>query len=166
MNFFNRHKDFDFVAIGDVTTDAFIRLKEAEAERDQDGKKIRLSLSFGDKVPYEFVEEVRAVGNAANAAVSAARLGLDSAFLTNLGDDHNGHECIATLRKNGVATDFVKVEKNKETNYHYVLWFEDERTILVKHQEYDYKLEDIGIPKWIYLSSIGENSLEYHRQIA
>src|SRR3989344_2419965 len=165
MNFFNRNKDFDFVAIGDMTTDAFIRLKDAKATCDESGKKSELILRFGDKVPYEFMEEVRAVGNSANAAVCAARLGLNSAMVTNVGDDHNGHECIATLNKNGVATDFVSVQKDKETNYHYVLWFEDDRTILVKHHDYDYKLLDIGNPKWIYLSSIGENSLDYHKQI-
>ncbi len=165
MSFFSQ-KDFDFVAIGDITTDAFIRLRDAKTVCDASGKKCELSLRFGDKVPYEFVEEVRAVGNAANAAVCAKRLGLNSALVTNVGDDHNGHECVATLHQNGVATDFVSVEKDKETNYHYVLWFEDDRTILVKHHEYDYKLPDIGSPKWIYLSSIGESSAEYHKQIA
>lgn len=165
MNIF-KENNFDFLAIGDITSDAFIRLKDAKANCDPLGKKCELILRFGDKVPYEFVEEVRAVGNAANAAVSATRLGLKSALVTNVGDDHNGHECIATLRKNGVATDFVSVEKDKETNYHYVLWFEEERTILIKHQEYQYKLGDIGTPKWIYLSSVGENSLDYHKQIA
>jgi ribokinase len=164
MNFF-KDDNFDFIAIGDVTSDAFIRLKDAKANCDQDGKKCELVLRFGDKVEYEFMEEVRAVGNAANAAVSAKRLGLKSAFVTNVGDDHNGHECKATLEKNGVATNFVSVQKNKETNYHYVLWFEDERTILVKHHEYEYKLPDIGNPRWIYLSSLGENTLEYHKQI-
>jgi sugar/nucleoside kinase (ribokinase family) len=156
---------FDFISIGDITTDAFIRLKDAKANRDPSGKKSELILRFGDKVPYEFMEEVRAVGNSANAAVCAARLGLGSAMVTNVGDDHNGHECVATLKKNGVATNFVSIQKDKETNYHYVLWFEDDRTILVKHHEYDYKLPDIGNPKWIYLSSIGENSLDYHKQI-
>lgn len=165
MNFF-KDNNFDFVAVGDITSDAFIRLKDAKANCDPTGKKCELVLRFGDKVPYEFVEEVRAVGNAANAAVSAKRLGLKSALVTNVGDDHNGEECIATLRKNGVATDFVSVEKDKETNYHYVLWFEEERTILVKHQEYEYKFADIDPPKWIYLSSIGESSLDYHMQIA
>lgn len=165
MNLFNRHKDFDFVAIGDITTDAFIRLRDAKANRDPEGKKSELILRFGDKVPYEFMEEVRAVGNSANAAVAAARLGLDSALVVNLGDDHNGHECIATLHKNGVATDFVKVHKDKETNYHYVLWFEEERTILIKHHEYEYNLPDIGKPKWLYLSSLGEGTLEYHQQL-
>jgi sugar/nucleoside kinase (ribokinase family) len=166
MNFFSENKNFDFISIGDITTDAFIRLKDAKTICDPSGKKCELSLRFGDKVPYEFMEEIRAVGNSANAAVCAARLGLSSAMVTNVGDDHNGHECIATLNKNKVATDFVSVGKDKETNYHYVLWFEEDRTILVKHHEYDYKLPDIGNPKWIYLSSIGENSLDYHKQIA
>jgi len=154
------------LASGDITTDAFIRIKDAKVNQDQSGKKSELILRFGDKVPYEFMEEVRAVGNSANAAVCATRLGLNAALITNVGDDHNGHECIATLQKNKVATDFVSIEKDKETNYHYVLWFEDDRTILVKHHEYDYKLPDIGKPRWIYLSSIGENSLDYHNEIA
>jgi len=161
----NENKNFDFVAIGDITTDAFIRLKDAKTICDQNGKKCELSLRFGDKVPYEFMEEVRSVGNSPNAAVCATRLGLNAALVTNVGDDHNGHECVATLNKNGVATDFVKVHKDKETNYHYVLWFEDDRTILVKHHEYEYKLPDIGKPKWVYLSSLGENSIEYHNEI-
>jgi len=165
MDFFNLDKNFDFVSIGDITTDAFIRLKDAKAIRDENGKKSELVLRFGDKVPYEFVEEVRAVGNSANAAVCATRLGLNSALVTNVGDDHNGHECIATLQKNKVATNFVTVEKDKETNYHYVLWFEEDRTILVKHHEYEYVLPDIAKPKWVYLSSIGENSLNYHNEI-
>jgi ribokinase len=165
MDFLNK-KDFDFISIGDITTDAFIKLKDARVSTSPDGKKSELILRFGDKVAYESVEEVRAVGNSANAAVCAARLGLNSAMVTNLGDDHNGHECVATLKKQGVATDFVTIQKDKETNYHYVLWFEEDRTILIKHHEYDYKFPDIGKPKWIYLSSAGENTLEYHKQIA
>lgn len=164
MNFF-KDDDYDFIAIGDITSDAFIRLKDAKANCDPDGKKCELILRFGDKVAYESVEEIRAVGNSANAAVAAHRLGLNSALVTNVGNDHNGHECIATLRKNGVNTDFVSVEKDKETNYHYVLWFEEERTILVKHEEYSYKFPEIGKPKWIYLTSLGESTLDYHKQI-
>lgn len=160
-----KHNDFDFIAIGDIVTDAFIRLKDAKVADGPDGRKSELILRFGDKVPYEFVEEVKAVGNSANAAVCAARLGLKTAFVTDVGDDHQGHECIATLKKNGVHTDFVSVHKDKLTNYHYVLWFEDDRTILIKHEAYDYKLPDIGKPRWIYLSSVGEHSADYHNQI-
>lgn len=165
MSFLHSQKDFDFVAIGDITTDAFIKIKDAKVNCDASGNKCELALRFGDKVPYESVEEIRAVGNSANAAVAASRLGLRSALVTNVGDDHKGEECIATLKKNGVASDFVSVNKDRETNYHYVLWFEEDRTILIKHQEYEYKLPDIGLPKWIYLSSTAENAFEYHMEI-
>src|SRR3989338_5063557 len=71
MNLFHHNKDFDFVAVGDITTDAFIRVKEAEVIHDDLRDKDKLVLAFGDKIPYEFVEVVKAVGNSANAAVAA-----------------------------------------------------------------------------------------------
>lgn len=159
-------KEYEFIAIGDIVTDAFIRLKEASVNCDINREKCQLCVTFGDKVPYDFVEVVRAVGNSANAAVSASRLGLSSALVANVGNDQNGKECLATLIGNGVSADFVKTHDDKETNYHYVLWYEDERTILVKHQEYEYHLGDIGSPKWLYLSSLAQNSLSYHQEIA
>jgi ribokinase len=158
-------KNYDFVAIGDTVTDAFIRLKDASVHCDINKENCTISLRFGDKVPYEFVEVVRAVGNAANAAVSASRLGLSTALVSNLGDDQNGGECLETLEKNGVGLDFVKTNRNKETNYHYVLWYEDDRTILVKHQEYDYTLSDFGNPKWVYFSSVAPTATKYHADV-
>jgi len=156
----------DFIAIGDIVTDAFIKLKTAETTGEPDTKEYKLCMQFGDKIPYESVEVIRAVGNSANAAVSASRLGINSALITNIGDDLNGQECLESLIKDGVETKFIQVHKGQETNYHYVLWFKDDRTILVKHQEYDRIFPDIGEPKWLYLSSLGENTLEYHHQIS
>ncbi|TSC60649.1 MAG: putative Ribokinase, partial [Parcubacteria group bacterium Gr01-1014_107] len=92
----------DFLAIGDITTDAFIRIKDAAVNCDINREHCKLCFSFGEKVPYEFVEVVRAVGNSPNAAVSARRLGLSSALVTNLGDDQNGRECLDTLKKEEV----------------------------------------------------------------
>lgn len=157
-------KDFDFVGIGDITTDAFIRLKNATTP-EIDGEK-KLCFNFADKIPYEFVKIIPAVGNSANACVSASRLGLKSAFVGNIGDDDNGKECLDAMNKNGVDTRFVETHKGEKTNYHYVLWFNADRTILVKHTKFPYKLPDIKKPKWIYLSSLAENSLPYHREIA
>lgn len=159
------NQQFDFVAIGDITTDAFIKIKDASVHCDINHEKCQLCVRFGDKVPYESVTEVKAVGNSPNASVSAHRLGLNSALITNLGDDRNGEECLETLKKEGVNADYVTVHKGVETNYHYVLWYEEERTILVKHHEYNYKFPDLPAPKWIYLSSLGENSLPYHAEI-
>lgn len=160
---FNRQ--IDFLALGDITTDAFIRLKDAEVNCDTNHEHCKLCLRFGEKVPYEFVEVVRAVGNSANASVSASRLGLSSGLVTDMGNDQNGAECLDTLKKEKVSTRFVTRHKGIETNYHYILWYGAERTILVKHQQYPYKLQNIGSPKWLYISSLGENTLDYHNDI-
>ncbi len=159
-------KQLDLLAIGDITTDAFIRLKEASVSCDINKENCTLSMRFADKIPYESVEVVRAVGNSPNAAVSASRLGLQSGLVTDIGDDENGRECMEALKKEEVDTSYVSVHQSAKTNYHYVLWFEDERTILVKHETYPYQLPAIApAPKWIYLSSLGESSEAYHGEI-
>lgn len=158
--------NFDFVAIGDTTIDAFIRIEEATVNCDINKENCQICLDYGNKIPYESVAIVPAVGNSANAAVAAARLGLKSAFVGNVGADQNGKDCVNALKKDGVNTKFITVHKGKKTNYHYVLWYKDERTILIKHEEFDYSLPNIGSPKWIYLSSLGENSLPFHSEIA
>lgn len=154
------------LSIGDVVIDAFIKLEEAEVHCDVDKKNCKLSVNFGDKIPYKSVEICNAVGNSPNASVCASRLGLSSALLSYVGGDQNGKDCIAELEKNNVDTEYVRVSPENKTNYHYVLWYDVDRTILVKHEHFDYSLGDISVPKWIYLSSLGENSLDFHLEIA
>ena len=160
-------KNIDFLAIGDITTDAFIRLKEASVHCKVDTDACELCMKFGDKVPFEYVKIVKAVGNSANAAVSVSRIGVNSGFLTNLGGDQNGKDCLAQLIKEKVDTRYSVTHKNLPTNYHFVLWYESDRTILINHTEYPYSLPKIKRnPKWIYLSSLASNSKEYHHEIA
>ena len=157
--------NYDFLAIGDTVTDAFIRLKDASVHCDINREKCEICMRFADKVPYEEVYIVPAVGNSANASVAASRLGLKSALVSNVGDDYFGKECLDALKAEKVAEEYVTAHKGAKTNYHYVLWYEDDRTILIKHEEYDYQLPDVGNPKWLYLSSLGENSLPFHAVI-
>lgn len=158
-------KKFDFVAIGDVVIDAFIRLKEAELHCNIDHSNCQICLPFATKIPYDSVTVVPAVGNSPNAACAAARLGLDTALVTNLGADQNGEAVLAALARNHIDSRFVTRHADKKTNYHYVLWYEDDRTILIKHEEYDYYWPEIGEPAWVYLSSLGERSVAYHQAI-
>ena len=63
----------------------------------------------------------------------------------------------------------MRVNPGKKSNYHYVLWYKDERTILIKHEEYNYDwphLRPAEIPKWLYFSSISEHAIEYHDEVA
>jgi ribokinase len=155
----------DFLAIGDIVIDAFIRLKDAHVHCKIDTDACELCLRFGDKVPYESVTIVPAVGNSPNAVVSATRLGLHSAIVTNIGDDKHGKDCLDSLKNDKVITNYVTIEENKITNYHYVLWYDVDRTILIKHTDFDYKLPKLPEISWIYLSSLAEHSLPYHEKI-
>lgn len=158
-------KKIDFLAIGDIVTDDFIELKQAHI--DKNGEVENICMSFGDKIPYRESVVVRAVGNSPNASVSAHRLGLNSALLTDVGNDERGQACIDTLTEEGIPTDLVRTHDGVPSNYHYVLRFKAERTILVKHHEYPYVFPELEeAPQWIYLSSLGENSIPYHDLIA
>jgi len=157
---------FDFFSIGDIVTEPFIKLKEAETHCDKGAGTCTLCMRFGDKIPYESSTLVPAVGNASNAAVAAARLGLNTALHAYVGDDRYGEECLEVLKNEEVSTDFMTAERGKQTNYHYVLWYGNERTILVKHEEFSYAVPRLDHePKWIYLSSLAANSLPYHQEL-
>ena len=160
---------YDFIALGDITIDAFIELSEKDARVvcDIEGKPCQLMMNFGEKLPYKDVTVVNAVGNAPNAAVSAQRLGLKTALVTNIGHDRYGKDCLDTLRAEGVSTDYVQMHEGKKTNYHYVLRYGAERTILIKHEHYPYRLPAFEIPpRYLYFSSVGEDTLPFHHEIA
>ncbi len=157
--------EYDLIAIGDIVTDNFIRLENPSAHLDIDKGEREICMRFADKIPYKEVHIIPAVGNSPNAAVAASRLGLKVALVTSIGSDHFGKECVRTLEKEGVSTEFVFTEDGMKTNYHYVLWYEDDRTILIKHEKFSHTLGNINTPKWVYLSSLGENTLPFHKVI-
>ena len=97
-------KDIDFLAIGDIVIDAFIKLKDAHIHCKLDNVASELCVPFGDKIPYESLTVVPAVGNGPNASVSASRLGLNSALVTHIGDDQHGEDCLNTLKRDNVIT--------------------------------------------------------------
>jgi ribokinase len=159
----------DVLSVGDVVIDDFIKLLDDEAKVDKTADGPRLSMVYGTKVPFDHSEVVPAVGNASNASVAFAKLGLKSGLVANIGNDERGRTIIDALQKAGVDDRFVHINPGMKSNYHYVLWYKDERTILIKHEEYDYQwphFRIIDIPQWIYFSSISEHALEYHDQMA
>ena len=162
-------KNIDVISVGDIVTDAFVRLFDDKAVTYENENGKWLAMQYGTKIPFQEAYIVEAVGNSANAAVSCARLGLKSGLVANVGGDQHGRDMIAALEKNKVVADFVRVNSTKKSNYHYVLWYKEERTILIKHEEYDYHWPHFRpdeIPKWIYVSSISKNAINFHDQIS
>ncbi|PIZ61459.1 hypothetical protein COY17_04400 [Candidatus Saccharibacteria bacterium CG_4_10_14_0_2_um_filter_52_9] len=162
-------KQPDIIAIGDIVTDAFIKLIDDEAVTYQNDEGKWLAMKFATKLPFDHSEILEAVGNAANGAVACSRLGLQTGFITNVGDDSHGRDMISSLHKDDIDTSLVRINAHKKSNYHYVLWYKEERTILIKHEEYDYRwphLRPDEIPRWVYFSSISEHAPGYHDEVA
>lgn len=159
--------NIDFLAIGDIVTDTFIELQDATVNCDINKDNCQICMRFGDKIPYRDAITIDAVGNSPNATVAAHRLGLRSAILTEIGDDQTGTDCMTALHAEGVSTEYVRVHTGKKTNHHYVLSYDAERTILIKHTEFPYVLPQFPHnPTWVYLSSLGNTSLPYQKEIA
>lgn len=158
---------YDIISFGDITIDAFIRLKDAHLVCKINDEDCEICMAFGTKIPFESVTEVLSVGNAPNAAVSCAKIGLSSALVAHVGNDDNGKRCIEAFKERGVATEYIESHDGIKTNYHYILQFGAERTILIKHEAYPYKLPAFAeAPKWFYISSLPENTLDYQLDIA
>ena len=165
----NEDKKLDVLSVGDVVTDAFIDLIDKYEYVEQTDKGPILNIPLGTKIPYDHAQVIAGVGNAPNASVAFSRLGLKSGLISNVGGDDWGREIIRALKTNKVDTRFVHENPGKVSNYHYVLWYKEERTILIKHEAYDYqwpKFRPNDIPRWIYFSSISDNAIEYHDEMA
>ncbi|HRZ30166.1 MAG TPA: carbohydrate kinase family protein [Candidatus Paceibacterota bacterium] len=163
----------DLISIGDNATDAFIKLSEAELNCDINRPECKICLRFASKIPYESVTEVPAGGNSSNVVLGATKLGLNTAYISNLGKDIHGNNTLAKLSAAGVDTKFVSQQLGARTNYNYVLWYQDDRTILVHHQKYNYEWpfdktqgKPEEIPTWVYLSSVGDENLSYHQDLS
>jgi len=153
--------------IGDIFTDAFIKLDEdyARIDTDEDGTK-RLSLPFGDKPPYERADIVRSVGPSPNSAISCVRLGINASLMSWLGDDEPGRESLHHLRMEGVDSTQMFTEQGKKSSYWYVLRYGNDRTMLVNSEKYSYVWKaPQKKPDWVYLSYIGENSWQLHEDL-
>lgn len=158
-------KKFDIISIGDTVFDVFLELEDAKIQCDQNQENCLICISWADKVAVKKVTKVPAVGNSANVAVGCSRLGLKSAFYTILGNDSIGKESFERLKLEGVYKDYIKFDKKGATNYHTVLNFKGERTILIFHEHRDYNLPVLAKSDWIYLSSLGPDHQKLHQQV-
>jgi ribokinase len=155
------------LAIGDIFSDAFIELSpdSARVDEQEDGTK-RISIPWGSREPYEKVEIIKAVGPSPNAAVSISRLGVRTGLMAFLGDDQAGDEALENLKKEGIDTGTMSVQKGIATNYYYVLRMGAERTLLIRNEDYDYKWQTPSYtPDWIYLAETSPRSWDLHMDL-
>lgn len=154
---------YDIVSIGDCTIDAFIEIHEASVHCSVDHTECQLCFSYADKIPYESLTLLPA-GNSTNNAVGSARLGMKNAFITAVGGDEQGKIIAQEIKKEGVDTQFIHIDSKAQTNFHFVLSFQAERTILLKHNRFEYKLPGKLDTQWVYFSSMAPGTEAFHKK--
>ena len=156
--------------LGDVVTDTAIELiRDANTITYTDTAGAWLAMRSGAKLPFAGFQDFDACGNAANAAVAGARLGLRATLAADIGKDDTGQRIVARLQEHGVDTHLVRVHPDQHSNHHFLLRHGAERTILVKHHEFAYRWSapaGSAVPEWVYFSSLSEHAGGYQDEIA
>lgn len=160
------NKVFDVIAIGDTTQDVFLQMSDASLQCDMDGKNCRLCFDYAEKIAVDAKTDVPAVGNAANHAIGAARLGCQASIYTVVGDDTQGHISKDVFTENNVDTQYLSFDSKHGTNFSTVINFKSERTIFVYHERRDYQLPPLAATGWIYLTSAsGDGAVALNEQV-
>jgi sugar/nucleoside kinase (ribokinase family) len=151
----------DILMIGDSTIDEFLKIDEAEVTCSKDKVNCKICLPFGSKISVsEYSTSI--AGNSINTGVGLAKLGLKVFLDSEIGNDSFGNNIIEELYKRNVDTTYVRLNANKITNVHQIIFFQDERTILTYHEKYQYELKNWKEkPKMIHYSSQAGNFENY-----
>lgn len=149
---------FNLIAIGDPIIDTHVQIDEdcAECRISEPTKKMQLCFEYGSKVPV--IDSFQSLGgNAPNVAVGAVKLGLRTALISTVGADMNGKMAVAELKKNGVDTSFVTVDKAGKTRYSIVLNYRQDRTILSYSDKKNYDWPSAAPEtEWVYYTGMSE----------
>lgn len=145
---------FDLISIGDSVIDTFLKLHDAEVKCTLNKEECKICIEYGEKIPLDGPPVSLVAGNAANNVTGSSRLGLKSAIYVNVGEDEGGERTINKFKGEKVDTRYVVVNKGMKNNYHTVLNFQGERTILIYHQPWKYKLPELDKTRWVYFTSL------------
>ena len=151
---------YDFLSIGDTQLDTVMVLspEEVEIKCQLNKDDCLMCLDYASKVPVtQFYEMV--AGNAANAAVTGARLDGKTLFWTLLGHDDIAAKQLEHFRSEGIDTAFAQQVPGAQSHRSVVVSVSGERTILVYHAPRQYIFpDDLPPAKWIYLTSMAKGS--------
>ena len=158
---------FDITTIGDAFEDVFVE-PELKVKSDREfasGKGI--CFEFGEKIPLNSVQ-YEVGGSACNIAVGMARQNYKTNFVTAIGADSPAEKILNRLDDENVATASIIQGDEIKTGFSVIFSVESDRTIFVFHALKDYaklKLKKNLQSKWIFLTSLGENTDEIEKTI-
>jgi sugar/nucleoside kinase (ribokinase family) len=154
--------ELDLVTIGDPTIDTFLKIHDAHLALQVQPGQTELCIDYADKIPVDELHRM-AGGNCVNAAVAAARLGLQVAVYGVTGADAEGRSIRSDLRGEGIDTSLMALDRRHTTNASTALVYRGERTLFVWHQPRSYHLPELPPAAWIYATSVGPRGAAVNR---
>lgn len=163
---------FDIITIGGATRDiTFITDKGRVIETPENlTEQNLLGFEYGAKIKSDEVL-FNFGGGACNTAATLSKLGITVAVNCRVGNDDDGKAMVENLRKMGVNTDLVQVDKEKRTGFSLVVVDKNggDRVIFIHKAASDLvevKKENlIGKSRWIYLTSLAGSGKESLQEI-
>lgn len=154
---------FDVLTIGSATKDLFLKSKHFDEVRDTlapDG--VDACFAMGAKIILDDFFSASG-GGATNAAVTFARFGLRTVCATRVGNDEAGHGISIQLRREGISTLALQVDRKAKTAFSAIILSGTGHRAILTHRGAAKNLDLTNIPwkhlkaKWIYLTSLGGN---------
>ncbi len=152
----------DLVSIGDIKLDVFLALDRCKEKCDFSSKW--LSFQFGEKISVD-IQDQQIAGSAPNVAVALSRMGKKTAVISNMGDDLPYELALKFLKKEKVASVFVKSHRNTKSAYSAVLTLKGEKTILVSYIQKKYHLPKNLKTHWLYMSEMGNGYETIYKEV-
>ena len=155
---------YDLISIGDSGIDTLVAIHDASLHCFVRKDECQICFNYADKILADDMHTKTAY-NAMNNAIGSARLGLKTSFYTVLGGDAHGRRIMEALNYDGVDTKYIKIEKDKKSNASVVINFRGERTILVYHEDFHYRLPRLPDTRWFYLTTMGRRFLPVYNAL-
>ena len=152
---------YDIITIGSATLDIIVKSSNFSLEPHDEG--ISLCQIYGGKMDaQEFL--MTSGGGATNVAVGAARLGLKTATVCEVGTDFPAQVVWNDLQEDDVETHFLVSEKAEETAVSIILVAAEGGRTAITHrgaasqlESRDIQWNDLENTRWIHLGSLGGN---------
>ncbi len=158
----NTKNKLDLITVGGATVDISFYSKDGELITTGNATKQKLlAFEYGAKIIADRVF-VTCGGGAANAAISASRLGLKSAIACRIGSDENGKIVWNNFKTNKVDTGLIKLDSKNQTAFSTILTIDNPSkehiAFIYRGANADFSAKDINTDKlkadWFYITSL------------
>ncbi len=171
------------ICVGSASKDIFFPTEEGIFTNTPEDITSQKKVTFEVGAKYQVDDRFEAIGGVgANFAQGIARLGLDVAAYSCIGDDALGDWVVEELAKEGVATDLIERKEGAQTDLSAVLVFMEggDRTIFFNRDSNEHLAVDakkLADAEWIFVSALNgdwkknlhtvvQGSLEYNIKLA